>query len=47
LLQFAANGDFNPLLIVIGIACTIAFVIRSVITVMKTVQNLHGTQEIC
>jgi uncharacterized membrane protein len=44
LLQFAANGNYNPLLMVIGAACTIAFIIGSVVTVVKTVQYLYGTQ---
>jgi hypothetical protein len=44
LLQFAADGNYNPLLMVIGAACTIAFIIGSVIAVVKTVQYLHSTQ---
>jgi hypothetical protein len=38
LLRFVANGEYNPLLMMIGVACTIAFIIGSVITVVKTVQ---------
>jgi hypothetical protein len=45
LLQYAANGNFNPLLMIIGAVCTIAFIIGSVMAVVKTIQYMHGIHE--